>query len=635
MAYTTEQYKAAGQWILANLGNPEAVRAKAKELGLSNADILKAAQTVNPGITMADVEKYLGPMTTTPTTPTTTTVSAPQDRFSTDQYKAAGQYILANLGDPALIATRAKEFGLTKEELLKAAKSIGYNNITLADIQGYLSKGNAAIQAQAAAEAERQRQAAAEAERQRQAAIPKDRFSTDQYKAAGDWVLKNFGDPKAVAAKAKELNLTNDELLKAVQTVDKNITLADVEGYLAKANAPAAVDFKTDVTGQPTTTRTGTGVAVTGESGLREGYAPYVQRLLERASAEADVPFQAYTGKSPLLESAKQGIANLTTPAQYLQGSNLAQAAGQGALEYGRYMPTAFTTGTFATPTSQVQTQGSPEEVKTNAVPKAQGGLMSLVGYDAGGEVNVGANTTPNSYTIPANPNIQPVNYGGQNVTNVQASYMSPYMQNVVDVQQQEAKRQANIANQAIGAKAVQAGAFGGTRHGLMESEADRNLLTQLGGIQAKGLQDAYTQGLGQFNIEQNRGLEAQKMGEQSRQFGAELGLRGLQTGIQAGQVLGNLGQQQAQTDLAILKQMADLGTADRNFDYNEFLRAEKYPYENLTFMKNMLTGLPISAAATGIDPMSQALTGGISTVALIDILNKIGTGSSSPSTTK
>jgi hypothetical protein len=211
---------------------------------------------------------------------------------------------------------------------------------------------------------------------------------------------------------------------------------------------------------------------------------------------------------------------------------------------------------------------------------------------------------------------------------------MSPYMQNVVDVQQREAKRQADIANQAIGAKAVQAGAFGGSRHGLLESEANRNLMTQLGGIQAKGLQDAYTQGLGQFNVEQGRGLEAQKMSEQSRQFGAELGLKGLQTGIQAGQVLGNLGQQQGQFDLAALKQMADLGTADRNFDYNEFLRAEKYPYENLTFMKNMLTGLPISAAATGIDPMSQALTGGLSTVALIDMLNKINTGSTGPTTT-
>jgi len=447
------------------------------------------------------------------------------------------------------------------------------------------------------------------------------------------------------------------------------IPATDIAGAI-KLGLPsgASANFDTTVRGAPTTDRVGTGVAVTGESGLREGYAPYVQRLLERASAEADVPFQKYTGTSPLLESAKAGIANLTTPAQFLQGSNLAQAAGQGALEYGKYMPTAFTTGTFATPTSQVQTQGSPEEVKTDAVPKAQGGLMSLVGYDAGGAVDVGVNVpnmdgvyshnvddpnsrahsanavnnttssaqsaTPNSYTVPANPNIQPTTYGGQNVTNVQASYMSPYMQNVVDVQQREAKRQADIANQAIGAKAAQAGAFGGSRHGLLESEANRNLMTQLGGIQAKGLQDAYTQGLGQFNIEQNRGLEAQKMSEQSRQFGAELGLKGLQTGIQSAQALGNLGQQQGYLDLATLKQMADLGTADRNFDYNEFLRAEKYPYENLTFMKNMLTGLPISAAATGIDPMSQALTGGLSTVALIDMLNKINTGSTGTTTT-
>jgi hypothetical protein len=105
-----------------------------------------------------------------------------------------------------------------------------------------------------------------------------------------------------------------------------------------------------------------------------------------------------------------------------------------------------------------------------------------------------------------------------------------------------------------------------------------------------------------------------------------------LQTGIQAGTALGNIGQQQGYLDLATLKQMADLGTADRTFDYNEFLRAEKYPYENLTFMKNMLTGLPISASATGIDPMSQALSGGLSTAALMAYLDKL-TGTS-PTTT-
>ena len=254
--------------------------------------------------------------------------------------------------------------------------------------------------------------------------------------------------------------------------------------------------------------------------------------------------------------------------------------------------------------------------------------------YDAGGEINVGAPSSVindgnasvlNSPEQSMNTGLAPVNYGGQNVTNVQASYMSPYMQNVVDTQQREAKRQSDIAGQYLGAKATQAGAFGGSRYGLVEAENQRNLMRQLGDIQAKGLQEAYTSGLGQFNTEQQRALEAQKMGEQSRQFGAELGLKGLQTGIQAGSVLGNLGQQQGQFDLAALKQMADLGKEQRDFDYQEFLRGEKYPYENLTFMRNMLAGLPISAAATGIDPMSQALSGGISSAYLASLLGALG----------
>jgi hypothetical protein len=456
--------------------------------------------------------------------------------------------------------------------------------------------------------------------------------------------------------------------------------------------------------------RKGTGVDISGESGLRGAYAPYVERMLERASAEADVPFQKYTGSSPLLESARAGIANLTTPAQFLQGSNLAQAAGIGALDYGKYKPTSFTTGTFANP--NFAAQPSPADLKNQAAlrppgfadgggvgmglpnygnflnsgsasnsqnydpnsrdmmyrgdmqyrggaeTQAQrdfklqqesqmrnmqgmaggmdgmggglgslgGGLNKLVGgtgqFD--GSKSVNQQSVP-SMPVPANPNLQPTTYGGQDITNVQASYMSPYMQGAIDPAIKEAKRQAEIANQTIGAKAAQAGAFGGSRQGLMESELQRNLLNQIGTIQGQGLQKAYESGLGQFNTEQQRALEAQKLAEQSRQFGSELGLKGLQTSIQAGSALGSLGAQQGQFDLAALKQMADLGQQQQQFDYNEFLRGEKYPYENLTFMRNMLQGLPYNAAPTGIDPMSQALSGGISSVYLAQLLGGLG----------
>jgi len=412
--------------------------------------------------------------------------------------------------------------------------------------------------------------------------------------------------------------------------------------------------------------REGTGVDFAGETGLREAYVPFYERLMERASAEADVPFQAYESVSPLIQRAQSGIANLKTPGQFRQGSNLATAAGIGALDYGQYKPTQFTTGTFAnplqgtrgdiinfaekyagTPASSQQVGMLDSYLKSNPNTTFQGGVNQLLGlnqpptgkayggevegYQTGGDVTVGG-TQPDLM----NPSLQPINYGGQNVTNVQASYMSPYMQNVVDVQQREAKRQADIANQAIGARAAQAGAFGGTRHGLMEAEANRNLQTQLGGIQAKGLQDAYNQGIGQFNIEQNRGLEAQKLGEQSRQFGAELGLKGLQTGIQAGQALGQLGSAQSASDLARFKTLYDMGTGERTFDYNEFLRAEKYPYENLRFMSEIARSVPQQAqlaAPTGIDPVSQALSGGASSLYLAQLLSALG-GSSGPTTT-
>jgi len=95
--------------------------------------------------------------------------------------------------------------------------------------------------------------------------------------------------------------------------------------------------------------------------------------------------------------------------------------------------------------------------------------------------------------------------------------YMSPYMQNVVDIQQREAQRQADIAAQSRGAEAVQAGAFGGSRQAIMEAEAARNLAQQKGDIQAKGLQESYTQAQAQFNQEQQAQLTAQQANQQAR----------------------------------------------------------------------------------------------------------------------
>ena len=188
------------------------------------------------------------------------------------------------------------------------------------------------------------------------------------------------------------------------------------------------------------------------------------------------------------------------------------------------------------------------------------------------------------------------------------AQYMSPYMQDVVRTQQQEAIRQANIANTALGAQATRAGAFGGARQAIEQAQANRNLQTQLGNIQATGLQNAYQQAQQQFNAEQQARQQAAQMREQSRQFGAGLGMQGLQTGLQAASTLGTLGQQQSQEQLQNIGLQAQLGQTQQqraqdvlNAQYQNFLNYQNYPYKQMGFMSDIIRGTPLTQTGSSI----------------------------------
>ena len=180
-------------------------------------------------------------------------------------------------------------------------------------------------------------------------------------------------------------------------------------------------------------------------------------------------------------------------------------------------------------------------------------------------------------------------------------AYMSPYMQNVVDIQQREAARQAGIAGTQRGGQAVRAGAFGGSRQAIMEAEAGRNLQQQLGDIQGRGLQSAYEQA------------------RQAQQFQADLGLRGAGQAAQAGQVLGQLGATQFGQEKDILQAQMGVGEQQRAMEqskldlgYQDFLRQQQYPYQQLGFMADMIRGVPVGQTATSIysqpgpSPLSQ-----------------------------
>lgn len=210
--------------------------------------------------------------------------------------------------------------------------------------------------------------------------------------------------------------------------------------------------------------------------------------------------------------------------------------------------------------------------------------------------------------------------------------YMDPYMQNVVDIQQREAQRAADIQSTGRSADAVKSGAFGGSRQAIMDAEAARNLSTQKGDIQARGLQDAYTRGLGQFNTEQ-------ALREGSRQFESGVGLKGLETALSASGRLGELGTADFSQKMDTLGAQQRAGgqrqgqdQTEKNIDYEEFLKRKKYPYEQLEFGSNILRGTPYGTTTSTYTPgpsFGQQLLGAGTSLAGAYLMGPAGAGAS------
>ena len=207
--------------------------------------------------------------------------------------------------------------------------------------------------------------------------------------------------------------------------------------------------------------------------------------------------------------------------------------------------------------------------------------------------------------------------------------YMSPYIQNVLDVQKQQAVQ--DYARQIPGMQfaTARSGARGGTRDALLQSEANRNLQGQLQNIQATGLQNAYQQAsqqaLQEAQTRAQYGLSGQQLAEQSRQFGAGLGLQGLEAQRLAAKQLADIGQQQYGQEAGILDAQLKAGQQQQALkqqmlasDYQRFIDEQQYPYKQLDFFSNLLRGIPATdrtntlyTQGPSILGMTNAMTGG------------------------
>jgi hypothetical protein len=159
-------------------------------------------------------------------------------------------------------------------------------------------------------------------------------------------------------------------------------------------------------------------------------------------------------------------------------------------------------------------------------------------------------------------------------------AFMSPYVQNVVDVNKAEALRDAQ--KQLVGANLASSrqGTYGGARNALMQSEADRNLQTKMGSIQATGMQNA-------FDAAQKAQL-AQASG-----YG------------QLGSTMGALGTAQEAGQMDITKAQGAYGDLQRNVQqnqldaqYTDLMSRLNQPLTNVETMSNLARGIPLTQTA-------------------------------------
>jgi hypothetical protein len=202
------------------------------------------------------------------------------------------------------------------------------------------------------------------------------------------------------------------------------------------------------------------------------------------------------------------------------------------------------------------------------------------------GQLTAGPSDIQNQYFANANQlastGLTPTQFqSGTFDSNAAAQYMNPYTQAALNPQLQALQLQAKQNEQGDLSKLTNAGAFGGTRQAVLQGQDAYNLLAQQSNLIGQGYNTAYNNAMNQFNTANSQSLQAQQNQEAANEASANYGLA-------ANQALGTAGGAQQG-----LQQAADTASL------NQFNQQVQYPQTLLTDQASMLSGLPISAAAT------------------------------------
>jgi hypothetical protein len=332
-------------------------------------------------------------------------------------------------------------------------------------------------------------------------------------------------------------------------------------------------------------------------SNLPEYVEPYFTRLLQRGEAEALQGYQPYGGQrlsyfSPdelTAQAMGRGFGMAGTPQQYTDASRRYGAQGTIGSQF---------------------TQGD--------VRSGYAGDTIESGYRAG-------ELTPQQYE----KNIK--------------RFMSPYQQNVIDIEKREAKRQSDMAAAQMQDSAAKSGGLGGFREAIMQAERQRNLGQQMGDIQMRGSQAGFQSAQEQLARERQYGLQRYGAQEQARQSEEKFNQAAFAQSQQAMQQAARLGltaeqieqagrqaqekfrqnafdlssrynlaaarglmesgkgiQQDAISRMQILegigKQQRALEQASLDMGYQDFVNQRDFTRNQLNYLSQLLQGVPVQA---------------------------------------
>jgi hypothetical protein len=298
-----------------------------------------------------------------------------------------------------------------------------------------------------------------------------------------------------------------------------------------------------------------------------------LQDALRQAGGDTNRALQALQAQGVQLDRLPVDARNRLTQAAQAQTTQLRdldnQALGQAGITQNQLQDALRQAGGDTTRALQsLQAQGVqldrlPVDARNRLMQAAQSQAARLQGLDQRtfGQTDVAQQQAQEAIArgrgIAGSAADRLLGAGGMYDPSMAQGFMDPFRRDVVEAQQREMQRLADIQRQDIRAQAVGAGAFGGSREAVQQAELTRNLIEQQSRLSAElmsqGYSEAQANSMAAFEAAQQRqlqgasgagqiGLSAEQLAAQTGLQGGQLGIQGIQQAMQNAQFLAQQG---------------------------------------------------------------------------------------------